>query len=254
MVLVVVCLLSWRHLGEREQYLWLFSGPGLLVLTLMAMRQRVHPNWPAVFLPAAIILTTAWAAGQWSPGRRLAGWRRAFRPGFHLAFALFLATYGAAIAFSLGWVPAPEFDPMRRLRGWHQLAAEVNAVYRALPDSDRALIITQSHRFTTSELAFYLPDQPRVYLYNHRPQVINSQHDLWETPAGHLGRNALIVVEGGPDHLADDLRQRFRTVRFLQEIDHTQTFRRGRRFALFHGLELRSWPERDSSQPVTSDE
>jgi hypothetical protein len=240
MGLMVVSLFSWQHLGQRERYLWLFSAPGMLVLALMALRQRVHPNWPAVFLPAAVLFTTAWAMGRWTPGRHLAGWQSAFRPAYKLAVLFFIITYGAATAFSQGWIFAPDIDPLRRVRGWRQMASTVAASHNSLPDPDETVIITQGHRFTTSELAFYLPGHPRVYRYTASSQVISSQHDLWETPAAHLGKNGLIVVQGTPDQLADELSARFETVRFLGEIDHSASY--GRQYALFLGINLRSWP------------
>jgi hypothetical protein len=241
MGVLVMTLFSWKHLGSRERYLWLFSAPGMLVLTLMALRQQVHPNWPGVYLPAAILLTTAWAAGQCVPGRHLAGWRRAFRPACIVAGLFLILTYSIATAFSLEWISAPGSDPLQRVRGWRQLAAEVAASHSSLPTPNDTLVITQGHRFTTSELAFYLPDHPRVYRYTASLRAVSSQHDLWETPASHLGKNALIVVQGTPDRLSNELSSRFETVRFLREIDHSARF--DRRYSLFLGINLQSWPE-----------
>jgi hypothetical protein len=250
MGLLLVSIFSWKHLGERERFLWLFSGPGMLVITMMSLRQRVHPNWPAVFLPAAVLFTTAWANGQWTPGKHLSGWQAAFKPAYKVAVLFFLLTYGAATAFSTGLIHAPEIDPLLRVRGWRQLASEIAASHHSLPNPVETLIITQSHRFTTSELAFYMPGHPRVYRYDDSPQEITSQHDLWETPAAHLGKDALIVVQGSQEQLSDELKTRFETVRFLEEIDHTVFYRR--QYALFLGINLKSWPESGAMTPGAS--
>jgi hypothetical protein len=234
----------------EKRSLWLFSGPGMLVITLMALRQDVHPNWPAVFLPCSVLFTTAWAMGQWTPGHYLAGWRRGFRPACKLAVLFFILTYGAAAAFSTGLINAPELSPLIRVQGWRQLASAVAASRGALPNPDETLIITQGHRFATSELAFYLPGHPRVYRYSASPQLVNSQHDLWETPASHLGKNALILVQGTPEQFSDELKTRFETVRFLEEIDHSLFYRR--RYTLFLGINLKSWPKNGVMEPVAS--
>ena len=62
-------------------HLWLFAGPALLLILLMGLRQRINPNWPAVFYGSAIVLLTGWAAGKWSLDLKLDRWRSSFAPG-----------------------------------------------------------------------------------------------------------------------------------------------------------------------------
>jgi 4-amino-4-deoxy-L-arabinose transferase-like glycosyltransferase len=240
--LMAVGLRVWRRLGERERYLWLFSGPGLLVMIVLSLRQRVNANWPAVFFPAGLLLLSGWIAGHFITGTGFDRWRRATAAALIVAGISFGSIYVGATALSLGWAPSPKIDPLRRLRGWSQLAADVDSTLRSLPVTDRTILIGQGHRYLASELAFYLPGHPRVYRFRRDPTVIDSQHDLWETPATRLGENALLIASGGRDALEPELRDRFDRVDFITELDYSRVAEPDRRFSLFHGLRLKRWP------------
>lgn len=242
MALVVAAIGRWRRLGDRERFLWLLGGPALLVILLLGLRQRINPNWPAVFYASTLVLVVAWAAGQWSLELKLDRWRRVFAPGLKLGIGCAVTVYLVAFALSLGLMKLPGLDPTARLRGWSQLARDVDAVRRERPGGRDLPIITQGHRFLTSELAFHLPDQPRVYLFNSQPDRIASQYDLWETPAAHLGRDALLIVQGGPETLSAALTNRFESVSVQGILHYPQQSGAPRMITLAVGRNLRHWP------------
>lgn len=242
MALVISALRVWKRLADRERFLWLFGGPALLVILLMGLRQRINPNWPAVFYGSTIILLAGWAAGKWSLNLKLDRWRRAFPAGMKIAIGFAVAVYVAVFALSLGVVRLRGLDPTARIRGWSQLAKDVDAVRRELPNGEHLPLITQSHRFMTSELAFYLHDQPRVYVYNSDPTAIESQYDLWKTPATHLGEDALIIVQGDPKSIEAGLTNRFASVSVHGILHYPQQGRALQTVTLAIGHDIKSWP------------
>jgi hypothetical protein len=234
----------WKRLGDRERYLWLFSAPALLVMLLMGLRQRINPNWPAVFYIAATVLVVAWAANKWSLNLKIDGWRRAFNPGLKLGIGLAVTVYVLVTVFSIGVIKLNGVDPSARIRGWSTIARDVQSARNELPDG--LMLITQSHRFLTSEMAFYLPDQPRVYVYNSNPTLIETQHDLWENPSSHLGEDALIIVQGEAKEVDPGLAERFESTELLQINRYPQLRKNQNVITLFLGKNLKRWPTFDN--------
>jgi hypothetical protein len=245
MLLVVVGIapVLWKRWGSRERFLWLFSGPGFWVLALLSFRQRINANWPAVFLPGALLLVAAWMTGRWDSGGWFDGGRRAARTAVAVAAISFALVYASATAFSLEWISSPRWDPTRRIRGWSELARDITPLRQRLPDPDGSFLVTQTHRFVTSQLAFHLPDHPRVYPFHEAPGRIVSQYDLWPSPAEHYGRDALIIVTGARDQLSQTLAARFEAVEFLGELDYRARTERNRHYSVFHGRRLKAWPQ-----------
>ena len=242
MALVIVVLWRWKRLGDRERFLWLFGGPALLVILLLSLRQRIQPNWPAVFYASTSILLAGWAAGKWSLDLKLDRWRWAFTSGLKIAVGFTVAVHVVVYALSFGLLRLPGLDPTARIRGWSQLARDVDTVRRELPGGQEMTLITQSHRYMTSELAFYLHDQPRVYSSNSTPASIGSQHDLWETPAAHLGKDALFIIQGDPQSIAADLTSRFESVTTHSVLRYPGQSTALQVVTLAIGRSLQSWP------------
>lgn len=240
--LVIAVFWCWKRLGDRERFLWMFGGPALLVILLMGLRQRVNPNWPAVFYSSTIILLVAWGTGKWSLGLKLDRWRQAFVPGMKIAVGFAVAVYILVFAVSFGLLHLPGLDPTARIRGWSQLAVDIDAVRRELPGGSEMPLISQSHRFLASELAFFLSDHPRVFIFSSDPKSIKSQYDLWEMPTAHLGRDALIVVQGDPQSMKPGLRNRFESVTLHGILRYPQQGKALQAVTLAIGRNLQDWP------------
>jgi len=84
---------------------------------------------------------------------------------------------------------------MVRLQGWSELANHVQR-FREFHRSalDQPFLLVSGHRYNTSLLAFYLPDQPTVYRWPNESGKIESQYEIWGYPDSLQGRNAIIVV------------------------------------------------------------
>lgn len=199
----VAAILAWRRLEEREQFLMTFGMLPLVAITGLSVMQRVQPNWPAAFHLAMIVLLAAWGTGTWRCPYIADRWRRSFF--WSIGVGAFCALLAYAVPFV---VPRTElaggrFDLTSRLRGWKQLVAEIDALRQACPEPRPTLVISATGRNAVSEIAYYLPDQPRVYQWSLSGKLM-SQHDVWNGPHVAAGQDALLITYGGfgvPDEL-----------------------------------------------------
>lgn len=161
---------------------------------ISAWRRPIEANWPALAYASSVVLLAssraAWANSRW--------WNR----GVALAAVVVLA---AAIQTWKPVVPvAPRRDPIARAHGWTTLAAAVN---RARQDSFLAGTETRwvaAERYQdASELAFNLPDQPRVFSLNLAGRA--NQYDLWDSARDHLRAADAMVVAFDATAVGDSL-------------------------------------------------
>jgi 4-amino-4-deoxy-L-arabinose transferase-like glycosyltransferase len=149
-VLGIAGLVRAVSMAVRERspaHILLVSGllPLLAYFLVHALHSRVQPNWLAPLYPTfAICAAMALApdAGAWL--RRIAAW--AVPVGFVCSALLY------AHAFSPLHIAAYSKDPSAQMRGWPELAAEVEAMRRARG----ACWIATSSYATTGQLAYHL--------------------------------------------------------------------------------------------------
>ena len=189
-------LWKWRGLGVKERYLVLFSGPGLAVFALLSLRQNVNPNWPAVYYLGAAVLTAAWldrAALDVLPWPRLRGW---FRPALLLGAIASAAGYFLPFAIGLaGLTGSDKLDPTLRLRGWKEVGEQAGALLANVPHPENTFVVVLGHRDHASQLAFNMPQQPRVFRFVRR-DVVESQYEIWPDPGDFAatGGDALVFL------------------------------------------------------------
>jgi len=195
-VLMVCCLRKWKTLDDKTRYLLTFSAPGIAIVLLMLFRQKINANWPAVFYPGMIMLLGAALAHADSIpkelGTRFSKWRT---PALVSGLVFMLIASLMPFALRLSGQSGGRFDPMVRLQGWSELANHVQR-FREFHQStlDQPFVMVSGHRYNTSLLAFYLPDQPTVYRWPNESDKIESQYEIWGHPDSLEGRNAIIVV------------------------------------------------------------
>ena len=93
-------LLHWKSLDDKERFLALYCAPGMAVFFMLALRQEIHPNWPAAFYISATVLVAAWLSGS---ALRVLDWprlRALQKPALVLAGVVVLFTY--MVPFSIG--------------------------------------------------------------------------------------------------------------------------------------------------------
>lgn len=159
-----------------------------------AWKRPIEPNWPAVAYASAVVLLASsrarWAESRW------------FKRGMVFAGVVLFA------ALLQVWKPlipiAPRRDPIARAHGWESLA---NAVERARYDAFLAGTETRwvaAERYQdASELAFNLPDQPKVFSLNLGGRA--NQYDLWDSADQHLRADDALVVAFDANTVGDSL-------------------------------------------------
>ena len=138
-------------------------------------------------------------------------------------------------------------DPAARLRGWREVGQTADAAWRQLPSAQDAFLVATTGRAAASELAFYLPAQPRAFVWNATGQI-QSQYDLWGGPRDRIGAACLIVTP--PDSPPPEaLATAFETVEPAGQVNIPIGNGRGHQYQLWRGLGFRGWP---SDQAVTA--
>lgn len=184
--------MKWPVADARVRLLTLFSLPALAVFSMMAVRQPINPNWPAVYYPTALILVAAWTLGRWEaaavPGRL----RRWLGPAVGSGFTLAAITYAAPFVVQWSGFQGTQWDPFVRLSRYEKLAVALDDMRDRLEPAHGDLqVLTLGHRYLACQMAFYLDDQPRVYRFEPTGTV-QSQYELWSgLPEG---ATALIVA------------------------------------------------------------
>jgi undecaprenyl-diphosphatase len=237
-----ICLIRFRRINRMAQCLLLFSAIPVFLMLILSLRQQVHGNWSAPFYLSAAVLLATWGIGD-DGGlvNILPKWRRLFKPAIYLGMAMVVLTYGLAL-----YVPGSSYggsviDPTYRIRGWKEMGQVVNEIKQRVPEPARTLVMSTNRQFT-SELAFYLPEQPRVFLYPRYPYKVDNQYDIWGGPLDRLGWNALIVTDA--DHsLPDGIEQAFMEFKKYDEVIISLGPYRERHLIIYYGRDLRSWPK-----------
>lgn len=192
--LFVVAAASFQKLTRKEVFLLCFGGVPLVPVLLLALKQPVEANWPAPFFLAAIPLIAGGCLGK-TPLR--------LPPRIRPRNLVTASIVGAIFIAILGWiitdprVHGRRIDIAARLRGWKDLASAVDAVRLSSPQPDRTFVIVIGSRILASELAFYLPGHPRVYLWEAEDGP-RSQYSIWGGPQDKQGYDALVVMNPGP--------------------------------------------------------
>jgi len=188
----------WGKLQPAERFLWLFCAPGLLVFFGVALKIRALANWPAVYYPAGFVLLGGWVASLLSCSRIRSWGRGLFRFGVALGLVLTLTVHVAMFLLPRSGLEFEGKAPLRRLMGWSDFARQVAAVEAEIFGGTPHALIVAGHRYNASELAFYHPDQPTVFVWNEtgHPQ---SQYDLWPGPESATAEAALIIVPHDKD-------------------------------------------------------
>jgi undecaprenyl-diphosphatase len=195
--------------GDGAYLTWM-SLTGFTVFTLLAFHVRIYGNWPGPVYVTAIIL----ACALFSPGQegRRSKHHRLWNLGVALAFFM-----SAAVMVQLVYPVLPvrvDLDrTARETKGWKELARVVDGVVQEMDRPGHIFVFGLRYQFA-SELAFYMPGQPRTVSINRwtRPNV----YDFWFKDSDLLGMDAVGIIED--KNVAVLLRQVFDRVDPPEEI------------------------------------
>jgi len=227
------------RLERKERYLFTFSGLPLIAFLVLSLIQRVEPNWPAAFYLAAIVLTV---------GVALKKVDLPVLPEVHESSVVLAVAIGATFVAVTYLVPfgfgleGSNLDLAVRLRGWRQLGETVGGRIALLPKPDETFVMVTEGRALASELAFYLPNQPRVYLWTPGTEA-QSQYDIWGGPRNNAGWDALIVTKVGY-RVPTGISRLFERVSALGQVEVSIGAGRQHAYHVWHGVKFTSRPMR----------
>ena len=232
----------WSSLASRELFLLLFSAPGLLVVVALALRQEVNENWPGVYYLSGLVLAAAWCSTVWQ--------KRAMQVGFAIVVVLHAAI---PLLGPLGLKGTPT-DPLRDARGYSAAGKELGQLLDKVPRPDRTFVYVLGHRYNASQLAFHLPQHPRVYRWSPSATP-ESQYEIWPSGADKIGWDAFII-DPVPDNAVDPERRpslyvRWKNFSSLQRLGTVEVplgAKDTRRFNVWLGTSMRRWPAPEAVQ------
>ncbi len=202
---LILLIATWRGLAEpRARLLAAFTLPTLAMMLGVSLLSRAHANWAAPTYVAATVLVVAWALQR--------GWRGliALSIALHIAAVGLLFTGREALAaFGLD-VPA-QYDPLRRVRGWRELGAEVGKDLAANP----GLTLFADDRELLAALIYYIRPHPLDAVKWKVTSRIQDQWDLTNGLGKRLGESFLLVSE---HELINEMRPSFAAIERLRPI------------------------------------
>jgi hypothetical protein len=231
-LIAMIATRPWKEPNGRTDYLWWVSAPMFVVFLVSSFKTGGgEPNWPVAAYLSGLVLTVGWLAEQLQAPARW--YRRLTVGGLTAAGILGLAVN--VLMHHSEWVrpvlariagppserqpfPARRLDPTCRLRGWRELAAEVDRLREKLLAEGIEPVVAGGSWTVPGELAFYCRGHPTVYAFGPAEGDRHSQYDLWRPnpladPDRFLGRTVIFIGE-----MNSTLRKAFRAVDFPDRV------------------------------------
>jgi hypothetical protein len=217
--LITLCVRRKTLAGPAPRLLGAFALPTLMMMLALSFLSRAQPNWAAPAYISATVLVIATAL--------IRGWRGAMVVSVALNLAAAVCLFGGSDALAAAGVKVPaKFDPLHRLRGWHELGGAVSV---ALSDHP-GLTLLADDRELLSALTYYVHPHPLdAVLWSPIPGI----HDQWRLAnnlANHPGEDFLAVTE---HDLVNEMRPHFADIELLSTIDTKTGPGGGRRYQLY---------------------
>lgn len=225
---------SFNRLTAKESFLFVMGPAPLLAVLGLSLLQKSQGNWAIAFYFSGLVLL----ADRLANGH----YRYWLKPVLITGMVILLATYSLPLSINaLGLTDTP-LDPTSRLRQWNKLANQVQSIrVQQFKQPANAFLLVHGHRHLVSELAFYLPDQPKVY---HLPESggIESQYQLWPGPTDRLGQDGLLISQLEPKPLSAKYGSAFSEMTYLNTIYALKNSPKERKYHVYLVKELISWP------------
>jgi 4-amino-4-deoxy-L-arabinose transferase-like glycosyltransferase len=202
---LILLTATWRGLAEpRARLLATFALPTLAMMIVVSLLSRAHANWAAPTYVAAAVLVVAWALQ--------CGWHRLLVVSIavHLAAVALLFTGREALA-AFGFELPAQYDPLRRVRGWHELGMVVGKELAARP----RLTLFADDRELLAALIYYIRPHPLDAVKWKVTSRIQDQWDLMNALGKRLGDSFLLVSE---HELINEMEPSFTAIERLRPI------------------------------------
>ncbi len=192
---------AWRDRGRDPFKLFLLAmgAPVFLGYFFYTFRARVQPNWIApALLPMICLAVTCFEPG-WSGSKRW--FKRVVVGAFWLGLACVVLLHETRLIGKITGHPLPpDMDPLRRVRGWSEMAAIVSREREKLLAEGKPVLVLGEHYGTTSLLAFYMAEARRAragdgfVFFPVGAEPVN-QFYFWPGYRQKTGANALFVQQ-----------------------------------------------------------
>ncbi|MDH3348058.1 MAG: glycosyltransferase family 39 protein [Desulfobulbaceae bacterium] len=200
-----------RLRNDDAQFLMWTSLTTFLIFFFLSLHSRVYGNWPAAgYLTGIVLLATAYSPGR--PGYDYGSKHRLWKTIVVTAYLLCIPVLIQPV-FAILPLPVDLDRTARETKGWDTLGLAVNEAKEKMPNPDNTFVFGLRYQIA-SELAFYMPGQPRTVSINrwNRPNV----YDYWFKDEELIGKDGIGVTRN-LDSIAK-LRQIFKKVDEPQEI------------------------------------
>jgi undecaprenyl-diphosphatase len=238
------CYLRDRVCRDRFLVLAMFSGPVLSFFFLWSVYHKVQGNWAAVAYVTAVIALAAWwdesmdKKAATRGGRVMSMFPLLLLPG---VFTVVIAHFPAVLN-QIGIDLPPRLDLTRRLQGWQELGLATGALLQSRGHSG-PFLMSDTYQIA-SELAFYVPGQPRVYNVNLGRRM--NQYDIWGGLDALKDKDGFFVTRGDVD-VPTALVQMCRTVRKVKVVT---SYHRGHKAQVFSIFECDGYRGAVNQSPV----
>lgn len=169
-------------------YLVWMSLPGFILFALLAFHVRIYGNWPApVYLTALVLITAYFSTSQKTPGKIPTLWRST-----QVLAAVIILPVLVQVVYPVLPLPLKLDRTARETSGWDALGAHIGEMQQEMSNPENTFIFGLRYQFA-SELAFYVPGQPRTVSINRwtRPNV----YDFWFSDDMVAGMDGVGVFE-----------------------------------------------------------
>ena len=159
-----VMILATKQQWGNHQTRWLvwMSAPILTLMIIQSFISDTNANWAMPAYPALTIMAAGWLAGFSS--------QKLWIATISINMVIIMLVIVVSLSGSLGPL-APKSDPMRRLRGWQQLANDL----RPFINAHRATAVIADRRATAALLSWHFYNEP-IKILVHDADAIPSNH------------------------------------------------------------------------------
>jgi 4-amino-4-deoxy-L-arabinose transferase-like glycosyltransferase len=216
-LIAMMAFRPWKERDARNTYLWWLSAPVFVVFLLFSFKTGGgEPNWPVAAYLSGLVLVMGWlsealgAASRWYRRLMVGGVVAACSLGLVVIVLMHHSEWVRPVLARIAGPPSERhpfpvrrLDPTCRLRGWRELAAEVDRLRLKLLAVGIEPVVAGGNWTVPGELAFYCQGHPTVYSLGLAGGDRHSQYDLWRPnpvadPDHFSGRTVIFIGDTYP--------------------------------------------------------
>lgn len=191
---------SWRAGDCPSGFLFSTAFPLIVLCVLVSLFRPVYANWPAPIYLSGLVLAVHLASSGGLDSERF---KNLLIPAIVLSAVMAVLAHGLLFGATFG-LPIKHL-PSKKVIGWQRLAADVEDLKRTLEDREHTQLVLVAENYdVASELAFYMPSRPKLFVGNFNDRRMN-QYDVWGGWEQTTGRTLLLLTQNA------DLPGAFRT-------------------------------------------